>query len=1703
MRNSSENEASNDDIRSQRLNEGPNSNSLGENFNYIPSNDHAEITGNNPDLKDEPTRKIPSDYHPDSTSNNSANDMTGKERTSSYGLDSDIRKDRNTDAQESPIDNDISALKPICRVCRCEATTEQPLFHPCLCSGSIKYIHQECLVQWLTHSHKSHCELCGHAFSFKPIYSEDMPSQIPVYLLIYRIIEWIFQWIMVTTKSAMQINMWSLGVTMCTSWMWNSFFSSSNETSTLYLICKYVADITSKVFFTLFYNNFNLIFAIFNVTMDNPNHGSQVNQTINAKNSSFFNASAVHDSGNSTEEYKNYDLFLSIITDMFKGTFITLSFIVAFIMIVLIRDFFNQLNSVEEEFDEQLDVDEHSDVSINENDVVFDGSGSTVPAFLNSENPDKLFPEDPKVLDDFVSDNDSINASAGKILDENPNVLDKPSVNLNSSSQLLESLSDIAENEIWDESLSSGESNLSIQESEWIENPYYRDIEDVIAPDDPPIAMVPAVEQRNDIDAEPQVPRERDIFEPPDAQNQQNVDNEVPPNVREDIEPGIEVIGLVDFFGIGGPMLNVLINCLWILVFNFMIMFVLLYIPYIIGYGTLYSSSLIIAQFIRLIERTIPVPKLFLNSSSGVINIATKNSTITVHTKFQPEEALLSIIPNLYSDFIAILPSLIVGYITFFFVVYMALSLLRSAVRLWNINAEDSAIIQAMQKSKRLLNFFYLTFKVVGITIIELIIFPYCCGVIIDMCLFPVFYGVKDCISPLQSQIIGGNFTNLANNTLSDSLDRFTSPIIEFGLTNSTQSSIDRISLVMSPILRPLVQGLISRMYSLASYPLLVFFTHWAVGTFYMFCFAMFIGMFRKFFRPGVIWFIRDPQDPNFQPMKELVEKPLLVMLEKISLSFSIYVLLIVLSIGCFTYGIIALEWSFRVFISLISSQESISWNPVLNLMDVILRTNESNFLLMPLFVNTSSSTKKVFRQLNFLASHFWIPFALKLLPAAYFYRKIWQNIVRIAAKNLRLQSFLFGGRFIDDEIGLDCWDPQVGQKPAEKNERISGKLVRVVAQDDIAKHSVAKMAFSIDVPREIYLDETVFKIKTDNCPDTIVKLPKNRRMKGRNIWSTIMNWKDPLQIPTSVNVFERENGVIYDSDNFDVAQRAPWKIRSHYVNVRQFYESNSKPSPKIALSTIKSFKPSSRGKTSPIHTTIVFRPPSLKTRVWSFLGIIWMTSLLFHGCIAYLPYIIGKTSINNVFIPLYQAFYSSALTKFPDLIYLLPQKIGDKDTGFSTLDGFSSLIGLLITFLISKTFFLLRRLFLERKQRLQLIDYMRLSLEKFIDAFAQNIVNCRIKPFTTEESLSPTDERRIEEVVRMFRHNITIILNESPELIKSQCDEMRKITTDIILKYYENSLKNPKRKLEKSDVIHLISMNLIQGWPLTPENTKLNASNKGIWEKSLVAFDNLKYVFKISYVLIVSFFLFPIILTFSLKKLLFLPMKFTGIILEIFLGGFGDQKASAADGAAHKQSEHSAVDAEESDLVSTYILRLEWIFGLTILKMMLLHTEQLRMFGILPQPDPRGENRSFWEIIRSFSWNTYLICLNSVSSKLNRLNLNSIGFAEFNIVIWPILLGIFVLLGLPYALVKYFGVYLASFAKQFVYFDEKFESKEKFLENFEYFVFGFVYLILFILTGAFIISKFLIKRLKTAAEAVREQEYLVGRILRNMEDEN
>ena len=68
-----------------------------------------------------------------------------------------------------------------CRVCHGEAEEKRQLFHPCRCSGSIKYVHQDCLQTWLKVSNvpQPKCELCGEYFNFRNIYTAGIEGKPP------------------------------------------------------------------------------------------------------------------------------------------------------------------------------------------------------------------------------------------------------------------------------------------------------------------------------------------------------------------------------------------------------------------------------------------------------------------------------------------------------------------------------------------------------------------------------------------------------------------------------------------------------------------------------------------------------------------------------------------------------------------------------------------------------------------------------------------------------------------------------------------------------------------------------------------------------------------------------------------------------------------------------------------------------------------------------------------------------------------------------------------------------------------------------------------------------------------------------------------------------------------------------------------------------------------------------------------------------------------------------------------------------------------------------------------------------------------------------------------------------------------------------------------------------------------------------------
>ncbi|XP_039179875.1 E3 ubiquitin-protein ligase MARCHF1 isoform X3 [Crotalus tigris] len=59
---------------------------------------------------------------------------------------------------------DLSEDFEECRICHCEGDDESPLITPCRCTGTLRFVHQACLHQWIKSSDTRCCELCKYDF---------------------------------------------------------------------------------------------------------------------------------------------------------------------------------------------------------------------------------------------------------------------------------------------------------------------------------------------------------------------------------------------------------------------------------------------------------------------------------------------------------------------------------------------------------------------------------------------------------------------------------------------------------------------------------------------------------------------------------------------------------------------------------------------------------------------------------------------------------------------------------------------------------------------------------------------------------------------------------------------------------------------------------------------------------------------------------------------------------------------------------------------------------------------------------------------------------------------------------------------------------------------------------------------------------------------------------------------------------------------------------------------------------------------------------------------------------------------------------------------------------------------------------------------------------------------------------------------------
>ena len=149
--------------------------------------------------------------------------MADSEQAPTSSQAPDLMNDPTFDPNASKQGNGVEEADT-CRICRGEGSTEEPLFYPCKCSGSIKFVHQSCLMEWLSHSQKKHCELCKTPFRFTKLYHPQMPKTVPLPIFLRQVALNTFHGILTWARWLLVAFVWLGWVPWCMRTVWRGLF---------------------------------------------------------------------------------------------------------------------------------------------------------------------------------------------------------------------------------------------------------------------------------------------------------------------------------------------------------------------------------------------------------------------------------------------------------------------------------------------------------------------------------------------------------------------------------------------------------------------------------------------------------------------------------------------------------------------------------------------------------------------------------------------------------------------------------------------------------------------------------------------------------------------------------------------------------------------------------------------------------------------------------------------------------------------------------------------------------------------------------------------------------------------------------------------------------------------------------------------------------------------------------------------------------------------------------------------------------------------------------------------------------------------------------------------------------------------------------------------------------------------------------------
>ncbi|KAF7594536.1 hypothetical protein BBP40_008983 [Aspergillus hancockii] len=248
-----------------------------------------------------------------------------------------------------------------------------------------------------------------------------------------------------------------------------------------------------------------------------------------------------------------------------------------------------------------------------------------------------------------------------------------------------------------------------------------------------------------------------------------------------------------------------------------------------------------------------------------------------------------------------------------------------------------------------------------------------------------------------------------------------------------------------------------SRLAFTSSSPLTSLFVHWFIGTCYMFHFALFVSMCRKVMRSGVLYFIRDPDDPTFHPVRDVLERNITTQLRKIAFSALVYGTLVTICLGGVVWG---LYYAFDGVLP-------IHWSATMPVLEFPVDLLFYNFI-MPLVIRSIKPSDGLHGLYN------W-----------WFHK---------CARFLRLTNFFFGERQPDEEGRhvRRTWWATLSQAKGDIDHPVVGEGQRHVADLDAyfirdGKFVRAPASDQVRIPKgnSVFLEVSESNERVDGAPDT------------------------------------------------------------------------------------------------------------------------------------------------------------------------------------------------------------------------------------------------------------------------------------------------------------------------------------------------------------------------------------------------------------------------------------------------------------------------------------------------------------------------------------------------------------------------------------------------------------------------------------------